>query len=61
MKYLATIEFLHGNHSKEFPTVREAMKWLDSQNNNYNYRTTVYELNDRDVVVDWFVYTEGAG
>ena len=59
MKYLATVYFPNGMHSEEFPTVREAEGWLDSQNNNLERLTTVQEIDDTGNEVDWFVYTEG--
>lgn len=58
MKYKATIIYPMYRISEVFPTVSKAEQWLDSQNNNIEYTTTIAELNDNGEIVDWFYYTE---
>lgn len=60
MRYVATVIMPAGRISDTFPTVGQAEQWLDSQNNNYEYTTVIGEIDDNNMVVDWFFYTEAA-
>lgn len=60
MKYIATIIMPSGRISNTFSTVRQAKQWLDSQNNNREYTTIIGEIDNNNMVVDWFFYTEAA-
>ena len=60
MKYIATIIMPSGRISNTFSTVRQAEQWLDSQNNNREYTTIIGEIDNNNMVVDWFFYTEAA-
>ena len=60
MKYIATIIMPSGRISNTFSTVCQAKQWLDSQNNNREYTTIVGEIDNDNMVVDWFFYTEAA-
>jgi len=61
MKYLATIEFGQESSSKSFDNHKEAQMWLDTQNNNGMYKTRIDIMNDKWIVMDSYIYTEGAG
>lgn len=60
MKYVATIITPTGRLSDSFPTVVQAEQWLDLQNKNQAYTTIVNEVDDNNMIVDWFYYTEAA-
>ena len=60
MRYVATVIMPTGRISDTFPTVGQAEQWLDSQNDNYEYTTVIGEIDDNNMVVDWFFYTEAA-
>ena len=57
MKYIAMVIMPSGRSSDRFETVSEAKQWLDTQNVNHQYTTIIGEVNDQDMVVDWFFYT----
>lgn len=58
MKYLATIITGIDTFSMTFDTVKDAMNWLDQNNNNGELTTTIEEYNDKWEKVDGFFYTE---
>ena len=60
MRYVAVVIMPQGRLLDKFPTVGQAEQWLDSQNNNHEYTTVIGELDDNDMIVDWFFYTEAA-
>lgn len=58
MKYIAIVVMPSSRLSDRFPTIVQAEQWLDTQNNNYEFTTIIGELDDNDMIVDWFFYTE---
>ena len=60
MKYLATIKFGEDASAQTFDDIKSAKNWLDSQNNNLEHTTTIAELNEEWIIVDWFYYTIGS-
>lgn len=57
MKYIATVIMPQERISETCDTVNEAKKWLDENNNNHEFTTTIGEIDDNNMVVDWFFYT----
>ena len=60
MKYIAQIIMPSGRLSERFSTIGQAEDWLNSENNNHQYTTIIGELDDNDMIVDWFFYTVAA-
>ena len=60
MKYKASIMLPVGTLSQTFNTIKEAREWLDARNNNLEYTTTISELGENGLPVDWYFYTKGA-
>ena len=60
MKYLATIKFGSDSSSQSFESLHAAEKWLDTQNNNLEHTTIIYEMDDKWNIVNSFYHTEGA-
>ena len=58
MHYKATIYFDNGPISRIFPTTAEAARWLDSENNNLEYTTTIERINEDGHLTGGIVYTE---
>lgn len=58
MKYEATIYFDTGPVKKEFPTIVKAAEWLDSENNNFEYTTTIESISEKGFKTGGIVYTE---
>lgn len=58
MKYVATIKYSSTDgFSKFFDEETEAQKWLDSQNNNAEYKTTIDTYDDNWNYIDGYTYT----
>lgn len=56
IKYRAIVLTGTGGYLKEFTSLGEAERWLDSENNNYE-RTTIIETFEGDKKIDSFYYT----
>ena len=57
MKYLATVLMGIETYSKSFDKVKDAMQWLDQNNNHGELTTIIDEYNDKWQKVDGFFYT----
>ena len=59
MKYLATIKQHYDSSSQTFKTEKEAISWLDSQNNNAEHTTIVTVYDDDWKEIDSYIHTQG--
>ena len=58
MKYVATFDTTGLRLAEMFGDEKSAQDWLDSRNNNLEYRTTIDWYDDNDKWIDGYVYTE---
>ena len=58
MKYRATIIDKNKRTSREFRTMFEAARWLDSENNNLDATTIIETFDEAGNKKDGFFYTE---
>jgi len=55
--YIATIYKRSSQYSRAFYTMSEAQQWLDSENRNYEYQTTIETIDKTGRKTDGFFYT----
>lgn len=60
MKYIGIIHYDGSSRSQMFHTEKDAKDWLDSINNNAEYRTVIDMYDDKWNLVDGYIYTERA-
>ena len=57
MLYLANIMYADGSEAKSFKFKKDAEKWLDEKNNNFEYETRIDILDATGNYVDSYIYT----
>ena len=59
MHYVATVKLEQDSYSMSFNTEKQAQDWLDSQNNNLNYKTIITKYDKNWKEIESIEYTKG--